>query len=144
MTTLYSPSRDDARRFLVTAWSKQRAGVPLSALEGLAADVIGRHPEYHALLEDPDRSLNRDWPPESGQTNPFLHLALHLAVAEQLAVDQPAGIATEYRRLCGAWGDEHAAQHAVVECLGEVLWQAQRLGGPPDGRLYVDCLRRRR
>ncbi len=143
MTALYSPTREDARRFLVAAWSKRRAGEPLSALEALAADIIGRHPEYHALLEDPERSVQRDWPPEHGETNPFLHLALHLAVAEQLAVDQPAGIASEYRRLCREWNDEHAAQHAVVECLGEVLWQAQRLGGPPDGALYVDCLRRR-
>lgn len=144
MTALYSPSRDDARRFLVAAWAKRRAGEPLSALEALAADIIGRHPEYHVLVEDPERSLHRDWSPERGESNPFLHLALHLAVAEQLAVDQPAGIAAEYARLCAAWRDEHAAQHAVVECLGEVLWQAQRLGGPPDGALYVDCLRRRR
>lgn len=144
MTGLYAPSRDDARRFLVDAWARHRAGEPLSALEALAAGIIDRHPEYQPLLEDPERSLHRDWPPERGETNPFLHLSLHLAVAEQLAVDQPAGIAAEYRRLCAAWGDAHAAQHAVVECLAEVLWQAQRLGGSPDGALYVDCLRRRR
>ena len=144
MTALYTPTRDDARRFLVAAWAKRRAGEPLSALEALAADIIGRHPEYHVLLDDPDHSRHCDWSPERGEANPFLHLALHLAVAEQLAIDQPTGIATEYGRLVAACGDEHAAQHAVVECLGEALWQAQRLGGPPDGALYVECLRRRR
>ena len=90
--------------------------------------LIALHPEYHALLEAPERHLDRDWRPESGDVNPFLHLSLHLAVAEQLAIDQPPGIRAQFERLRAARGDEHAALHAVLECLGEVMWQAQRHG----------------
>ena len=139
---MFAPTRDEARLFLVDAWRKYRAGEPSSALERTAAQLIAMHPEYHAVLESPD-DVDRDYSPEQGDINPFLHLSLHLAVAEQLAIDQPAGIKAHYERLCVARGDSHAALHAVVECLGEVVWQAQRLGTPPDAALYIACLERR-
>lgn len=141
---MFSPTRDEARRFLVDAWTKFRAREPLSGLEQTAAELIALHPEYHAILEAPERDLERDWRPESGDVNPFLHLSLHVAVAEQLAIDQPPGIRAEFDRIKGARGDEHAALHAVLECLGEVLWNAQRHGTTPDARLYLACLERQR
>ncbi len=96
------------------------------------------------MLEAPERHLDRDWRPESGDANPFLHLSLHLAVAEQLSIDQPPGIRAEYDRIRMARGDEHPALHAVLECLGEVLWTAQRHGTPPDAALYLACLARQK
>ncbi|HET9339826.1 MAG TPA: DUF1841 family protein [Casimicrobiaceae bacterium] len=140
---MFTPSRDEARRFIVDAWAKFRAGAPLSDLERIVASLVAMHPEYHALLDDGERSVERDWTPDGGAVNPFLHLSLHLAVAEQLAIDQPPGIRAEFERLRGARGDEHDALHAVVECLGETMWQAQRLGTGPDAVVYLDCLRRR-
>jgi hypothetical protein len=116
----------------------------MSALEKMAAGLIAMHPEYHAALEHPERHAARDYAPEAGDMNPFLHLSLHLAVAEQLAIDQPPGIRAQFERLRAARGDEHEALHAVLECLGEVIWSAQRLGMPPDGTLYLDCLERQR
>jgi hypothetical protein len=141
---MFNPSRDQARRFLIDAWRKLREGQPLSQLEEIAAAIIARHPEYHALLSAPEADLDRDFLPESGNVNPFLHLSLHLAVAEQLAIDQPPGIRAQYERLLIAHGDEHPAQHAVLECLGEVLWNAQRHGTAPDAALYLACLERQR
>ncbi len=141
---MFNPSRDEARRFLIDAWAKQRAGQTLTALEDIAARLVAMHPEYHATFEDPDRHVERDFAPESGDINPFLHLSLHLAVAEQLAIDQPPGIRAQFERLRNARGDEHAALHAVLECLGEVIWSAQRLRGAPDATLYLDCLMRQR
>ncbi len=141
---MFNPSRDEARRFLIDAWAKYRAGAPLSGLEQVAARLIAMHAEYHATLEDPDRHADRDYLPEAGEVNPFLHLSLHLAVAEQLAIDQPPGIHAHFERIRAARGDEHAALHAVIECLGEVVWQAQRTRTPPDGALYLDCLARSR
>ncbi|HQR11762.1 MAG TPA: DUF1841 family protein [Casimicrobiaceae bacterium] len=141
---MFNPSRDEARRFLVDAWAKRRAKQPLTALEGIAADLVAMHPEYHATLEHPDRNVDRDYAPESGDVNPFLHLSLHLAVAEQLAIDQPPGIRAQFERLRASRGDEHAALHAVLECLGEVIWSAQRLRAAPDATLYLDCLARQR
>jgi hypothetical protein len=141
---MFTPSRDEARQFLVDAWSRYRAGQPLSGLEQKAALLIALHPEYHRLLEAPEPHLARDYGPEGGVANPFLHLSLHLAVAEQLAIDQPEGLRAEFERLRAAHGDEHDALHAVLECLGETLWQAQRLHSAPDADIYLDCLRRRR
>ena len=141
---MFTPSRDDARRFFIEAWAKHRAGQPLSQLEKLAAEMIAQHPEYHPIVEDPEHHADRDWQPEGGETNPFLHLSLHLAVAEQLAIDQPPGIRAQFERLRAARGDEHAALHAILECLGEVIWSAQRQAAPLDAALYLACLERQR
>ena len=102
------------------------------------------HPEYHAMFEAPSAHVDRDYLPEQGDVNPFLHLSLHLAVAEQLAIDQPRGIVAHFERLRAARGDAHAALHAIVECLGETLWQAQRLGTGPDAGVYLGCLEQQR
>ena len=141
---MFAPTRDEARRFLIDAWTRAQAGADLSGLEQKAVELIALHPEYHAILEAPERHVARDYAPESGEINPFLHLALHLAVAEQLAIDQPPGIRAEFERIRAARGDEHAALHAVLECLGEVIWQAQRNRTSPDAGLYLDCLARSR
>lgn len=141
---MFNPSRDEARQFLTQAWAKYRAQAPLSDLEKIAAALIGLHPEYHATFEQPERFAHRDYAPEQGDVNPFLHLSLHLAVAEQLAIDQPPGIRAHFERLCAARGDEHAALHAVIDCLGEVIWQAQRQRTPPDAQVYLGCLERQR
>jgi len=113
----------------------------LTDLEKIAADLIAIHPEYHSMLDQPDVHTSQDFA-EAGDVNPFLHLSLHLAVAEQLAIDQPAGIGAAFVRLRATRGDEHAALHALVECLAEVVWHAQRYRTPPDGTLYLECLKR--
>ena len=86
-----SQSRDELRRVYVEAWRKRRAGLPVEPLEAQVADVIALHPEYHAALERSDAALERDYTPEGGQSNPFLHMGLHLAVRDQIATDRPAG-----------------------------------------------------
>ncbi|NTV95580.1 MAG: DUF1841 family protein [Thiobacillus sp.] len=137
---MFNPTRDEARQFLFEAWRKHRAKTILTDLEALAADHIQRHPEYHALLEDADANLDRDWRPEHGETNPFLHLMMHLSISEQLAIDQPAGIRARYLKLAHKLGDEHAAQHETMDCLAEMIWTSQRYGAPPDGAAYLACM----
>ena len=139
---MFNPSRDEARRFFFDTWKKYRAGAPLTDLERIALGVIGLHGEYQALLED-ERNIERDYTPEDGGVNPFLHLSLHLAIEEQLSIDQPPGLRARYERLLGAAGNEHDAKHAVLECLGETVWQAQRTGTPPDAAAYLACLERK-
>lgn len=141
---MFNPSRDQARRFFFDTWRKYKERQPLSGLEGTALEILLQHPEYHALLEDPERYLDRDYSPEAGETNPFLHLGMHLAIAEQLSIDQPPGIKARYQKLLEKCGNPHDAQHIAMECLAEMIWQAQRHGTPPDGVLYLDCLTRRR
>src|SRR5512143_2159035 len=108
---MFNPTRDQARRFFFDAWEKHKANRPLTPLEAMAADVILAHPEYHAALDDWERNLDRDYLPEQGDINPFLHLQLHLAVEEQLSIDQPPGILAHYHRLLARDGDPMAAQH---------------------------------
>lgn len=140
---MFNPSREQARRFFFDTWAKYRQGEALSGLEQTALEVLLLHPEYHAMLADPNAYLDRHYTPDSGDLNPFLHLALHLAVAEQLSIDQPVGIRAAFDVLRERVGSQHDALHAVLECLGETLWQAQRQGLPPDEHAYLDCLRRR-
>lgn len=139
---MFNPSRDQARRFLIDAWRKRVEGLPATPLEMLAADIVALHPEYHSLLADPT-ALERDWTPEDGVINPFLHLSLHLAVEEQLSIDQPRGIRAALESRLRKHGERHAALHDLLECLGETLWQAQREKSPPDGAAYLDCIRRK-
>ncbi len=140
---MFQPSRDEARRFFFDTWGKYRRGEALAGLEKIALQVMLLHPEYHALLDEPTRHLDRDYLPETGDINPFLHLSLHLAVEEQLSIDQPAGIRGLYERILRKTGSEHEAKHLALECLGETIWQAQRCGTPPDDNIYLDCLERR-
>ena len=138
---MFNPNRDQARQFLIDAWQKRRQAMPATEMELLAADLIDLHPEYHALLEADD-ALTREWTPADGETNPFLHLSLHLAIEEQLAINQPTGIAALFKQLLARLGDRHAALHMVLDCLGETMWRAQRDAQPLDSNAYLDCLRR--
>lgn len=143
---MYNPSRDQARLFFIDAWQKHlELGVSaaLSQLEQIAVDTILDHPEYHTLLADRETALSKDWTPEGGQLNPFLHLSLHLSIEEQVAVDQPPGLRAAFEALKRRHDDRHQALHDVLECLGETIWQAQRSGTPPDGLAYLECVRRK-
>lgn len=139
---MFNPSRDQARQFLIDAWKKRCEALPATPLETIAADVIALHPEYHALLTNGE-ALAREWTPEDGQTNPFLHLSLHLAIEEQLSIDQPPGIRAAFESRLRRDGDRHAALHVVLDCLGESIWRAQRDRQPPDGVAYLDCIRKK-
>mgnify|MGYP001186237001 CR=1 FL=1 len=139
---MFTPSRDEARKLFFGTWNKYREKQPLEGLERNVLDVILLHPEYQPLLGDPERHAARDYTPEDGATNPFLHLSLHVAIEEQLSIDQPPGICAEFKRIERSRGDRHAALHAVLECLGETLWRAQRDAAAPDANDYLVCLRK--
>ena len=138
---MFAPTRDEVRRFFFDTWGKYRRGDSLEGLESVAIEVLLMHPEYHPMLDAPERHADRDYTPDSGELNPFLHLSLHLAVNEQLSIDQPRGVREAYERLAARLG-EHDAKHVVLECLGETVWEAQRSGRPPDENSYLECINR--
>ena len=138
---MFNPSRNQARELFFASYEKYVTGVPLAGLETTALEVILLHPEYHNLLSDRERNIDRDYAPESGQMNPFLHLSLHLSIEEQLSIDQPPGIHDLFGRLQAKLADRHAALHVLLECLGETLWQASQTASPPDQQAYLACLR---
>ncbi|CAG4882425.1 conserved protein of unknown function [Georgfuchsia toluolica] len=139
---MFNPSREQARQFLAEAWRKRRDRLPATALETIAGDIVSMHPEYHALLDAPDKALQREWLPEHGETNPFLHLSLHLAIEEQLSINQPPGIVVIYNKLLAQRGDRHEALHIMLEGLAETLWRSQRDQKPLDGAAYLELLQR--
>lgn len=139
---LFGQDRGALRRMFFETWRKRHAGEPLEPLETAIAAVVEQHPEYHAMLADADRHLDRDWLPEGGETNPFLHMSMHIAIQEQLSTGRPAGIREAYQTMMAHLPDAHAVEHQMMECLAQMLWEAQRENRMPDEEAYLGCLRR--
>ena len=140
---MFAPSQNDVRQFFCDTHARQRDGAPLTPMQARAADWIALHPEYHPELADLDAALAAVYDVEAGRTNPFLHLSMHVSIDEQIGIDQPRGIRQAVALLAARRGSLHAAQHEVMECLGEMIWASQRSGLPPDGEKYLECVRRR-
>lgn len=151
--------RGETREVFFRAWRAHREGRPLEGVEKLIVQVLLRHPEYHPVLEQSESTRERDFFLEPDETavqgrtnaargrtpaaaNPFLHLGMHIAIEEQLSIDQPPGIRRFYQKLLARYPDDHATQHRMMECLGEMLWQANRQGVAPQDTVYLDCLNR--
>ncbi len=137
---IFGQDRNELRRLYVDAWRKRCEGLPLSPLETQIADVIAMHPEYHADLTD--ANLDRDYTPEAGRSNPFLHMGLHLGIREQVSTNRPAGVTAIHRALVERHGDAHPAEHEMIECLAETLWEAQSANAPPDETRYLERMQR--
>ena len=142
MPFFHDQGRSALRRMYVEAWRKHRESSPVEPVEDQIIRVIELHPEYWQPLEGDIEELERDYKPEDGKTNPFLHMGLHLAIREQVATNRPAGIAGVHRALVAKLGDAHEAEHAMIEQLGAALWNAQRAGVPPDETAYLESLRK--
>ncbi|CAN0287434.1 unnamed protein product [Phaeothamnion confervicola] len=140
---MFNPSREQVRDFFFETWRKYRAAEPLAGLETVALDIALLHPEYHPVLDAPERFREQEYFPELGETNPFLHMSLHMALEEQLSIDQPKGVAGAFAALMARTGDRHEALHQAIECLAEMVWRSQRDGTPPDPLAYLDNLARR-
>jgi hypothetical protein len=135
---IFGQDRNELRQMYADAWNKHCNKLPLSPLEAQIADVISIHPEYHGDVSG--ENLDRDYTPDGGQTNPFLHMGLHLGIREQVATNRPAGIAGVHAALAARLGDVHAAEHQMIECLAETLWEAQGGNQPPDEAKYLERL----
>ncbi len=140
---MFSPSQADVRRFFCSVYAKAQAGQALEAIEIIASQWIDEHPEYHAELADADAAVARVYAENAARTNPFLHLSMHLSVSEQCSIDQPRGIRQAVELLARRRGSLHDAHHEVMDALGQMLWESQRSGRPPDGAAYVDAVQRR-
>ena len=140
---MFNPSQEDVRRFLCGVHAKTNAQTPMQAIETLASLWIAEHPEYHGDLADADTAVARNYGDAPAQANPFLHLSMHLSVSEQCSIDQPRGIRQAVELLSRRLDSLHDAHHVAMDCLGEMLWESQRSGKPPDGQAYVEQVQRR-
>lgn len=136
---MFGQNRQQLRQFFFDVWSKMQSGKPLNGLEQVLAQIIEMHPEYHALLKNPD-SVDHDFTVEAGQSNPFLHMGLHISLHEQISTDRPAGIRAVYQQLLARSDSQHDCEHAMMDCLAEVLWQSQRDNQPPSEQDYLHAL----
>ena len=140
---MFNPSQDDVRRFFCSVQAKARALAPMDALETLAGQWLAEHPEYEADLADAEAAVAKVYDGQDGRSNPFLHLSMHLSISEQCSIDQPQGIRQAVELLTARRDSLHEAHHEAMECLGQMLWESQRAGRPPDGQAYIDCVQRR-
>jgi hypothetical protein len=143
MQSMFTPNQEDVRRFFCTVFDKQLKQQPMEGVETLAALWIAEHPEYHEELRDLPSALTKKYDGSDGQSNPFLHLSMHLSISEQSSIDQPRGIRQAVELLTARRGDLHAAHHEVMEELGAMIWESQRAGRPPDGQAYMNRVQQR-
>lgn len=135
---IFGQDRNELRKMYADTWQKRCDKIPLTPLEAQIADVIEWHPEYHAdVMSD---ELNKDYTPDAGKTNPFLHMGLHLGIREQIATNRPSGITGIYSTLTARIGDAHLAEHRMIDCLAETLWEAQSQNTAPDEQKYLASL----
>lgn len=139
---MFGQDRNQLRQMYLDAWQKHQAGALASPLEAMIAEIIAMHPEYHALLEKDAEALDKDFLPELGESNPFMHMGMHIAIREQLTTDRPAGIATAHKKLLLRLQDPHEVEHRIMECLGQSLWEAQRNNAAPDEAQYLMCVQK--
>lgn len=140
---MFTPSQADVRRFFCSVYAKARSGQALEAIEIIASQWMDEHPEYHADFADADAALTRMYDLEEGKANPFLHLSMHLSISEQCSIDQPRGIRQAVELLTAKRDSLHDAHHEAMDCLGQMVWESQRAGRPPDGEAYIACVQRR-
>ncbi len=138
---IFSSERDKLREMFYQAWTKHLSGEPLEPLETQVVNVIREHPEYHIILSNKDKYLDKDYLPENGETNPFFHMSLHMSLRDQLRQDRPSGIHALYQQLLVKVKEPHEVEHLMCDKLMEALWQASRHGGMPDESKYLESLK---
>ena len=139
---MFVQDRDSARRYFFDVWRKNKADEPMEPLETMISGVILQHPEYHAFLDDEDAGMTREFSPEAGMSNPFLHMGMHISIQEQLTTDRPQGIFALYQQLLPKFASPHELEHRMMDCLGEAMWAAQRDQVIPSETAYLECLRK--
>jgi hypothetical protein len=136
---MFTNNRQELRQYFFDVWKKVENKTPLIPLEEQVAAVIVEHPEYHNIFQTPEKFVDKDFSSELGETNPFLHMSLHLSIREQIQTNRPDGIKNIFQTLCKKM-PAHDAEHCMMEILAEMIWQAQRHGKEPDQNLYLERL----
>ena len=139
---MFGQDRNQLRQMYIDAWRKHQAGEVMQPLEAMISEVVAMHPEYHDMLGKGEDALDKDFLPEMGDSNPFMHMGMHIAIREQLSTDRPVGINTAHKKLLLRLQDPHEAEHQIMECLGRVLWESQQNNTAPDETQYLVCVQK--
>ena len=139
---MFGQDRNQLRQMYIDAWRKHQAGEVMQPLEVMISEVVAMHPEYHDILNKGEDSLDKDFLPEMGDSNPFMHMGMHIAIREQLSTDRPVGINSAQKKLLLRLQDPHEVEHQIMECLGRVLWESQQNNTAPDETQYLVCVQK--
>lgn len=132
--------RQQLRQIFFNAWRHYQQNKPLNDVEQQAVDVILIHPEYHALLNQVESQLDKDFHAELGESNPFMHMSMHIAVRDQIKTNLPEGIKDIFQQLLVKYhADAHQAEHHIMEVFGQVMWQVLQ-GHEFDPQQYLASL----
>ena len=138
---LYGNDYLSFRKFFHQAWEKFTKKQPLDPMESIAATIISNHPEFHDFFSSMD-SLEAVITPESGNINPYLHVAHHLAIIEQINSNSPVGARTIYQQLIKREKDEHLVQHLMMSVLAEWLSDISNSRKEMNEHDYISALKK--
>ena len=134
---MFSQDRKKQREYLADSWQKYIKNRPLELLEEQLVSIIEIHPEYHDLIGN----IDSEYLPEQGKVNPFLHINLHLALRDQLSINQPKGIKEAYQKLINQHKDAHVVEHLMMECIAEMIYKSQKNNTVMDHEKYLNCIK---
>ncbi len=137
---MFGQDRGQLRDMYYLAWDKYKTSQALEPLEKLLVQAMLSHPEYHAILSQRDKNIDKEFSPAQQEANPFLHLGFHVAIFEQFESNRPMGIRESYQQLLATHKDEHTVQHMLIDCLVDMLTKMQRDGNLPDENAYLSCV----
>lgn len=133
----YGDERQDHRQVLFAVWKKHQDNFPLEPLEKKILHVIMNHPEYHHMFQDEDKFLDKDFQTTMGETNPFLHLSLHLVLLEQIQTNQPRGITKLFQQAVDRFQDVHEAEHCIMNSIAIALHEVFQEKKQFDEKAYL-------
>ncbi|MFV1983801.1 MAG: DUF1841 family protein [Thiohalomonadales bacterium] len=139
---MFTQDRSQLRKIFFNAWNNFQKNLALTPMDEIIVKIIKLHPEYHDMLGHENDFIDKDYLPENGESNPFLHMAMHISIHEQLSTKRPVQIIQLYQQLLNKYNDQHIVEHHMMECLGQMIWNAQHNNELPDESLYIDCLQK--
>ena len=134
---MFTSNRSKQRQYLNQAWKKYTRQEQLEPLELQLSKIVEQHPEYQNLI----KNLDSEYFPEQGNTNPFLHINLHLTLQDQITMDQPKGIKEIHSQLLLKIKDAHEVEHMMMEHIAEMIFNAQKNNAAFDLDVYIQALK---
>ena len=134
---MFTSDRSKQRQYLKQAWEKYTSQEQLEPLELQLSKIVEQHPEYQNLI----KNLDSEYFPEQGNTNPYLHINLHLTLQDQITMDQPKGIRDIHSQLIVKIKDAHEVEHMMMEHIAEMIFNAQKNNAAFDIDGYIQALK---
>lgn len=138
MKNEYAQLRGVTRSRLGLIWELVKAGGELDEEDARLAEVLEQHPDYYDVWEAA-QSMEKEEVTRDG-VNPFLHVAIHQVVENQLAENDPPQTAGTLAALRRAGYDRHDAIHMIGRVVSDEIFEILKEERPFDEAAYVAAL----